>query len=497
MTETGKLLAVYVADGSEDAFRELVRRYVDLVHSTAVRLVEGDTHLAADVTQLVFLNLARKAADLPGDIKLGGWLHRDTCFTASKMLRRERRRRIREQKAVEMNLIEQMDGEDAPISSALDAAVNQLREEDREAILLRFYEKRDFQAVGEAMGTSENAAQKRVSRALEQLRRMLKGRGVSIGEVALAAFLTEKAVVAAPAAVVGAAAVTALAGASEATVSLGGMIVANKFVTGVVCAVLAANVVTPILLHRHAAAKLQEQEATLRGQANEIAKLTTEIDGTAQRPTRESSAMGENDDFLRLMRMRGLVGELRREVTRLEAGGGESREQKLALMAEQYAGRIAELKNYLEEHPAEAIPELHFISDENWLWLAGERTGSTEEGYQLAMSLARLSAEGNVSREIFRPALMRYAEENGGRFPTAVTELERYVEGDVPKEIFQRWQVIQAKKLTGLVQNLHGEDWVITQRAPVNPLLDQRIVLSLNNYRMFASARPEHWAVER
>ncbi|MEQ1887470.1 MAG: sigma factor, partial [Bryobacteraceae bacterium] len=79
MTDSQQLLAEYARNGSDAAFRELVTRYVDLVYSTALRLVEGDTHRAEDVTQTVFVDLSRKARTLPADVRLGGWLHRDTC----------------------------------------------------------------------------------------------------------------------------------------------------------------------------------------------------------------------------------------------------------------------------------------------------------------------------------------------------------------------------------------------------------------------------------
>jgi len=93
MTESQQLLAAYATHGSEEAFRELVRRYVHLVFSTALRLLEGDAHLAEDVTQEVFVRLSRRARALARESLLGGWLHRDTCFMASKAMRRERRRR--------------------------------------------------------------------------------------------------------------------------------------------------------------------------------------------------------------------------------------------------------------------------------------------------------------------------------------------------------------------------------------------------------------------
>src|ERR1035438_8489134 len=105
-TDSQQLLADYTANGSERAFQELVARYVDLVYSTAVRLVDGDTHRAEDVAQTVFVDLARKASTLSRDVMLGGWLHRHTCFVASKTIRGERRRQFRERQAVEMKALQ-------------------------------------------------------------------------------------------------------------------------------------------------------------------------------------------------------------------------------------------------------------------------------------------------------------------------------------------------------------------------------------------------------
>src|SRR4030095_11819237 len=112
MNDGAQLLAEYVRTGSEPAFRELVARYVDLVYSAAVRLVDGDTHRAEDVTQTVFADLARGARALPSEVMLGGWLHRHTCFVAAKIMRGERRRRSRERQAVEMNALQDDSGTD-------------------------------------------------------------------------------------------------------------------------------------------------------------------------------------------------------------------------------------------------------------------------------------------------------------------------------------------------------------------------------------------------
>jgi RNA polymerase sigma factor (sigma-70 family) len=201
LTDTQELLADYVKHGSEKAFRELVTRYLDLVYSTALRCVGGDRHSAEDVCQNVFSDLARLASKLSKDIMLGGWLHRHTCYLASTFMRGERRREARERWAVEMNAInDSTDSGLAQLAPILDAAINELDDTDRRAILLRFYERMDLRAVGEALGSSENAAQKRVSRALDQLHSILTHRGVCLSVTALAAALTGEAVTAAPAA---------------------------------------------------------------------------------------------------------------------------------------------------------------------------------------------------------------------------------------------------------------------------------------------------------
>src|SRR5262245_2056693 len=104
MTDSQRLLTEY-ANGSESAFRELVLRYVNLVYSAAIRLVDGDAHLAEDVAQTVFVDLAGAADSLSRDVMLGGWLHRHTCFVAAKAMRAERRRQFRESQAAQMNAL--------------------------------------------------------------------------------------------------------------------------------------------------------------------------------------------------------------------------------------------------------------------------------------------------------------------------------------------------------------------------------------------------------
>ncbi|HWW03192.1 MAG TPA: sigma-70 family RNA polymerase sigma factor [Candidatus Acidoferrum sp.] len=218
MTENQELLAEYAANGSETAFRELVARYVNFVYSTARRLVGEQAHLAEDVTQVVFINLARKGRSLSRSVQLGGWLHQHTYHVATKAVRSERRRQSREREALEMNhLQDDSEANLRRVEPILDEAITQLGMADRTAILLRFFERRDFHTVGEALGSNEDAARMRVKRALEKLHVLLKHRGVALSITALATLLTAGSVTAAPAGLALAASRAALAGAAAGT----------------------------------------------------------------------------------------------------------------------------------------------------------------------------------------------------------------------------------------------------------------------------------------
>src|SRR5439155_17571122 len=139
MTDDGQLLQQYARERSESAFGELVTRHIDLVYSAALRLAGGDRPLAEDVTQIVFIDLARKARSLPSNVMLAGWLHRHTCYTAAKAVRTERRRKTREQTAMEMRALD--DNTEPPwerIASHLDEGLDRLSARDRDAMVLRF-----------------------------------------------------------------------------------------------------------------------------------------------------------------------------------------------------------------------------------------------------------------------------------------------------------------------------------------------------------------------
>lgn len=192
MSEDRQLLEKFCRTGSETAFRELVEQHLKLVYSVAMRMANGDAHLAQDISQIVFSNLARKAHSLPADVVLAGWLHQDTRFTALEFLRKERRRVNREKEAALMYEMEASEPEVdwSRVRPVLDEALGELHQEDRHALLLRFFGERNLAQVGAALGIAEDAARKRVGRALDKLRVRLSSRGITTTASALSLALT-------------------------------------------------------------------------------------------------------------------------------------------------------------------------------------------------------------------------------------------------------------------------------------------------------------------
>lgn len=184
MNDDYQLLRDYSDEGSEAAFRTLVERHLPMVLGVA-RRATGDRALAEEIAQTTFVVLSRKASNLTREVVLSGWLYRTTVFVASRALRSEVRRVKREQEALSMSMFEHSPESWPQVREALDRAMMELGETDRHAILLRFWESHSFREVGDRLGLAEEAAKKRVARAVEKLRRNLARAGVEIGTAAL------------------------------------------------------------------------------------------------------------------------------------------------------------------------------------------------------------------------------------------------------------------------------------------------------------------------
>jgi RNA polymerase sigma factor (sigma-70 family) len=197
------LVREYAAQRSERAFETLVSRYVNLVHSASLRQTR-DPQWAAEITQTVFMILSRKAGKLGPNTILPGWLYRTTRYVSSAALKMQRRRERREREAHMLSALGEAQAEASwdEVSPLLDQAMAQLRDRDRDALVLRYFQNKSLREVGMALGQSEAAAQKRVERALERLRSFFARHGVVSTTALLAGTVSANSIQAAPPALV-------------------------------------------------------------------------------------------------------------------------------------------------------------------------------------------------------------------------------------------------------------------------------------------------------
>jgi len=395
MTDSRQLLEEYARNGSEPAFRELVARYLNLVYSTALRLVGGDTQLAQDVTQTVFIGLANKARTLSREVMLGGWLHRCTYHVATRAMRAERRRQSREQEAMEMNTLRNDSGADwRQVAPVLDEAITQLGDEDRTAILLRYFEQRDFRSIGEALGRNEDAARMRVNRALEKLHSLLTRRGVTLSLAALGTALAAGTVTAAPMGLAATVAGAALAGAAAGTgttLTFLKLMAGTKLQAGL-AALVVAGTATTLLIQHQTQSRLQVENESYRRQ---ITRLTAENESlsrqgaSAQQPAAPSN--GVSDELLRL---RGEVGVLRQQTNKLGYLRQENRYLRTQVAAE------AETANQLSAEDQYILRQKYALDAMLTLVEATKGYTAKHDG-QYPTSFDQLSASGDLKTTNF------------------------------------------------------------------------------------------------
>jgi len=462
-----ELLQRYAESRCEASFTELVKRHVDLVYSAALRQVGGDAHLAHDVTQSVFIDLARKAGSLSGRTVLAGWLYTSTHFAAAKIVRTEQRWRAREQEANSMREISDESAVEPSweeLKPVIDEAMHSLNQGERDAVLLRYFEKRQLGEVGEKLGVSEDAARKRVDRALDKLRGLLARRGVTSTSAALVAILGTHTVAAAPVGMamnIAGAAISGTAASTGTTLTILKLMAMSKLKLGLIGALVVAGVATPLIIQNQSQAKLRAENQELRQQSNKLAEQMSPLAAenlrlsnlVAQTTDSQSVQQGQSNELLKL---RGEVARLRqdaRESRSRRTGADASSDPAIQAVMETLAARVTQLRQKLEQMPNRKIPELKFLADKDWLAVAGDvEKMESDEDFSLAMSSLRGRAKSEFG-SMMQKALRRYAEANGDMLPTDITQLQPYFDQPVDAAALQRYQIAQSGKLADAGQN--------------------------------------------
>ena len=470
-----QLLRAYADHRSEPAFAEIVRRHVDFIHSAALRMV-CDSHLAEDVTQGVFVALAKNAAQLTDCAVLSGWLHRTAQNIAAQTVRTDVRRRAREQEAAAMNalLATEPDALWANIAPQLDAALGELSEPDRDALLLRYFERKSAREMAQTLGTSEDAAQKRVSRAIERLREFFAKRGVTVSASGLVVAISANAVQAAPVGLaVTISTAAALAGTTIATTATATTIKTIAMTTlqkTLVTATLAVAVGGGIYETRQVVQlreKIQTFQRKQESLADQLQQLQQERDDATNRLANllaDNSLLKSNPNQNELLKLRG-------EVSVLKNAANDS----TATAAKDWLARVGQLKQRLAQTPDSNIPELQLLSEEDWLAAVKDRNLNSDSEYRRALSTLRYAGENKFASKV-QSALQKYYQANDKQFPTDFSQLQPYFDSPVDEAIIQRWEITSAKT----VPNLGFGPVIITQKAAVDDLFDQRIAVGQN-----------------
>lgn len=430
------LLQAYAREGAHDAFTALVQRHLNLVYSAARRQVRSHD-LAQEVTQLVFIALARKAHRIAPGTPLAAWLYLVTRRTALDLLRREARRRVREHAAAQEFSAMKFSPDWPAIEPWLDEAMATLSKADGSALLLRFFENKSLREVGEALGISEDAAQKRVSRALEQLRVVFSRKGFTTTAAGLATQLSAHAVEIAPVGV-GAAVSTATLAAAGATVGEGWVTLVmttlqkNVLITAMALAAGAALYQGVGLQRTSAAAR--EVDADAAASRAEIARLRASREATAAR-----------------------LVTVEREIDTRLAGTREAvpaaDEEALSLIDERLE-KIEKIDRFLAERPEFVIPELQLLP--RWLWnrFVLEAKVETAADIRRVTALLRENAQMMVTGRLM-DALSLYIKANAGRLPDSVAELAPFLYREsngivLPPTILERYEMVR----TGLASDV-------------------------------------------
>ncbi len=412
-----------------DSFRQLVARHLDLVYSAALRQTRA-AHFAEEAAQSVFIELSRSAARIRPDLPLTAWLYTVTRRKAIDLIRRESSRQIREQLAASDATFSpapdlppaHTSATDDPaawsrLAATLDDAMISLAETNRTALLLRFFSNQPLRDIGTQLGISEDAAQKRIARALGRLRENFTRRGFAVGTATLATALSAHAVHTAPLTLgtsISAAALLAPPLTVTAFAALLAMTTAQKTIIGTLltltlgCALYEAHLLT--------------------NQRAEISALRAELADARNKQTTAEKELAESDSTLAKAD----------DVLHSLANGPDA-----ALNAElrAWVQRVHDLKSWTARLTPFTIPEMALLTESDWLEAARKADLTTQDGARQALNHLRGSAKSHFL-PLLRSALESYLAAHDRALPSDVPALAPHFKSVINPSILARYEVV-------------------------------------------------------
>jgi hypothetical protein len=338
---------------------------------------------------------------------------------------------------------------------------------------LRYFDNKTLREVGQTLGTSEDAAQKRVSRAVEHLRGFLSKRGTTVGSASLVMLLSTYAVQSAPIGLGCTISTTVLSGAAlhqAATIGITKAILMTTIQKTLIAATLAVAVGTGIYEASRASGlqgqiqKVQERQQPLAAEILQLRQEQNEATARLEAAKQESEQLRR--EMAEVPRLRGEVARLRAAARDLAQSSADSQaaaaDSGLETAFKTWAMRANQLKKRLEQMPDKRIPEFQFLTEKDWFDAVKNMPRlETDADFREALSQLRGGAKSGFDH-VAQEALRAFTKANDGLLPADFSQLKPYFQTPVDDTVLSRYTLLQ----TGKVGDVPKGEYLVAETAP-------------------------------